>query len=144
MIQKIYEFINNFQTMLETFKEFWIDYCLPILNISKDKIIELIKASQCDTRTNIYIGITGILVAIVIFIAEMVSNDKVEIYKDLMLKRTKIKNIVGMMIVTMISIWIGEIIDTNVSASCIVRAFGYLMLRKCGFLILFHALDTND
>ena len=33
--------------------------------------------------------------------------------------------------------------DTNVSASCIVRAFGYLMLRKCGFLILFHALDTN-
>ncbi len=110
MIQKIYEFINNFQTMLETFKEFWIDYCLPILNISKDKIIELIKASQCDTRTNIYIGITGILVAIVIFIAEMVSNDKVEIYKDLMLKRTKIKNIVGMMIVTMISIWIGEII----------------------------------
>lgn len=34
--------------------------------------------------------------------------------------------------------------DTNVSAACIVRAFGYLMLRECGFLTLFHALDTND
>lgn len=44
-----------------------------------------------DIRRDIFIGVTGLMVAIVIFVAEIVSNKKFELEKKLILQKTKIK-----------------------------------------------------
>ena len=43
-----------------------------------------------DIRRDIFIGVTGLMVAIVIFIAELISNKKYELEKQLILSKTKI------------------------------------------------------
>ncbi len=44
-----------------------------------------------DIRRDIFIGVTGLTIAIIIFIAEVVSNKKYELDKKLILKKTGIK-----------------------------------------------------
>ena len=84
-----------------------------IMLFLKDIILYILERLDCDTRTDVYIGITGILVAIVIFIAEIISDKKVEIYKKLMLEKTNIVKNVKTMIITMGVIWLGTLIDKN-------------------------------
>ena len=84
-----------------------------IIFFLKDIILYILEKLDCDTRIDVYIGITGILVAIVIFIAEIISDKKVEIYKKLMLEKTNIVKNVKIMIITMGVIWLGTLIDKN-------------------------------
>ena len=79
----------------------------------KDILLYILEKLDCDTRTDVYIGITGILVAIVIFIAEIISDKKVEIYKKLMLEKTNIVKNIKTMIITMGVIWMGTLIDKD-------------------------------
>lgn len=79
----------------------------------KNILLYILEKLDCDTRTDVYIGITGILVAIVIFIAEIISDKKVEIYKKLMLEKTNIVKNIKTMIITMGVIWMGTLIDKD-------------------------------
>ena len=45
-----------------------------------------------DYISNVYIGVTGILVAIVIFIAEVIKDQNNELNKKVILYKTNIKN----------------------------------------------------
>ena len=54
-----------------------------------DFILDLLKQ---DYISNIYIGVTGILVAIVIFIAEVIKDQNNELNKKVILHKTNIKN----------------------------------------------------
>lgn len=98
--------------MVGTFVKCIYIYCFYIkeIKIFFKTIFDIIKKLDCDARANIYIGITGILVAIVIFIAEIISSKNIETYKKLLLEKTKLKKNVKEMIITMALIWIGEII----------------------------------
>ncbi len=53
-----------------------------------DFILEVLKK---DYISNIYIGVTGILVAIVIFIAEVIKDQNNELNKKVILYKTNIK-----------------------------------------------------
>ena len=54
-------------------------------------ILDLLKQ---DYISNVYIGVTGILVAIVIFIAEVIKDQNNELNKKVILHKTNIKNYV--------------------------------------------------
>ena len=54
-----------------------------------DFVLEVLKQ---DYISNIYIGVTGILVAIVIFIAEVIKDQNNELNKKIILCKTNIKN----------------------------------------------------
>lgn len=99
--------------------------------------IEILQKLDGDTRTNIYIGITGILVAIVIFIAEIISNKKIEIYKRLMLEKTQILKNVRNMIIILAIIWFGQIIKKD---DCKIAYFFEQLLINCA--IIFSMVQT--
>ena len=89
------------------FKNICILYCIfmEIINNGLNLIFDIVKKLDCDTRTNIYIGVTGILIAVVIFIAEIISNKKIEIYKNLVLEKTRlIKNVRNLSLIHICSI----------------------------------------
>lgn len=52
----------------------------------------LLEVLKQDYISNIYIGVTGILVAIVIFIAEVIKDKNNELDKKVILYKTNIKN----------------------------------------------------
>lgn len=77
--------------------QFWaiyktIYFFLNLTSISK--IYELLLNVLCilnsDIRRDIFIGVTGLMVAIIIFIAEIISNKKYELEKRLILGKTEI------------------------------------------------------
>lgn len=53
-------------------------------------LFEISKVLDGDIRRDVFIGVTGIFVAIIIFIAEFISNQKYELNKRLLLNKTKI------------------------------------------------------
>ena len=68
-----------------------------------------------DLRVNIYIGITAIFFAIVIFIAEIVSNEKIETFKNMILKKTRIITNTVIVIVSLIIMWLSSLVDKDSS-----------------------------
>ncbi|MBR3133641.1 MAG: hypothetical protein IKG42_06270 [Clostridia bacterium] len=94
--------------------EFLIMICLLLKNgiiLITDILFDFVSKLDCDTRIDAYIGITGLLIAIVVFVAEIISNKKNEINKKLMLEKTKIVQSIKLMIVTLSLIWIGKLIN---------------------------------
>lgn len=55
-----------------------------------DFFLKLSYMLDSDIRRDIFIGVTGLMVAIIIFIAEVISNKKYELEKRLILKKTEI------------------------------------------------------
>lgn len=103
-------------------------------------IFDIVEKLDCDTRTNIYIGIVGILVAVVIFIAEIISNKNIEIYKSLMLEKTRIIKNVRNMIITMAIIWLGEIIKPQDSK--IIYVYEQLLIDIIIVVSMFQTFQT--
>ena len=102
--------------MLNIIVKIFLNVYITLTNIIfflKDILWYILEKLDCDTRTDVYIGITGILVAIVIFIAEIISDKKVEIYKKLVLEKTNIVKNVKTMIIIMGVIWLGTLIDKD-------------------------------
>ena len=80
-----------------------------------DMLFDIVKKLDCDTRVNVYIGITGLLIAIVIFAAEIITNKRIEINKKLILEKTKIVESIKKMIIALAMIWIGGLITPEYS-----------------------------
>ena len=74
-------------------------------------LFDIVKKLDSDIRVNVYIGITGLLIAIVVFVAEIISNKKIEINKRLMLEKTNIVNSIKRMIIALTMIWFGGLIS---------------------------------
>ena len=125
-------FLKNICILYYNFMEI-IDYCLKL-------ILDIITKLDCDTRTNIYIGVTGILVAVVIFVAEIISNKNIEIYKNLMLEKTRIIKNVRNMIITMAIIWLGEIVKLRDSE--IIYIFEQILIDVVIFISMFQTFKT--
>lgn len=106
------------------------DFCTNLL-------LGILKKLDCDTRINVYIGITGILVAVVIFIAEIVSDKKIEVYKKLMLNKTNIVKNVKHMIVTLIFSWMFKLIEPEGSKITYI-----LCQTLLNILILYSTIET--
>lgn len=71
--------------------KFIVDFFTSIYNI----LLNISYLLNSDIRRDIFIGVTGLMVAIVIFIAEVISNKKYEIEKRLILERTSIIKIIA-------------------------------------------------
>lgn len=111
----LYDVLLNM--MLKQVYVMMIEFVKNIYEFSK-KIYEiifeiLIKLNCGDERINIYIGISGLLIAIVIFVAELVSNNKYEVHKKLILNRTNIVGNVTFTIIVMFVIWINNIVEKD-------------------------------
>ena len=52
---------------------------------------DIFKILDIDFLCNIFIGITGILIAVVIFIAELMKDQDNDLYKRVILEKTDIK-----------------------------------------------------
>lgn len=129
--------------MIEIFlKNICILYCIfmEIINNALNLIFDIVKKLDCDTRTNIYIGVTGILIAVVIFIAEIISNKKIEIYKNLVLEKTRLIKNVRNMIITMAIIWLGEIV--NPQNSEIIYILEQIVIDIVIFVSMFQTFQT--
>lgn len=60
------------------------------LSDAYDFFLKISYMLDSDIRRDIFIGVTGLMVAIIIFIAEVISNKKYELEKRLILKKTEI------------------------------------------------------
>lgn len=66
------------------------DLLVKNLNEFLNIIIRILLILDSDIRRDIYIGITGLMIAIIIFIADTISKQKYELEKRLILEKTKI------------------------------------------------------
>ena len=57
-----------------------------------DRLLKLLYLLDSDIRRDIFIGVTGLTVAIIVFIAEAISNKEYELEKRVILDKTKIIN----------------------------------------------------
>ena len=78
------------------------------------KLMDIIEILDSDYRKDIYLGVTGFLTAIVIFVAEVVSNkDKSKLDKKVLMSKTNILPNIIFMVINMILIWVGPIFKGN-------------------------------
>ena len=66
-----------------------------------------------DIRLDIFIGVTGIIIAIIVFIAEVISNKKNELEKKLILSITKIEKIIVVCIFIFLLLYVGTLIQNT-------------------------------
>lgn len=55
-----------------------------------DLVLTILTKLDSDIRLNVYIGVTGLMISIIVFIADLISNNEYELEKKLILKKTKI------------------------------------------------------
>ncbi len=74
-----------------TLKYFYIYIIFELINfIMNSKIYNILKALDSDIRKDIFIGLTGLMIATIIFIVEVINNKKHEFEKSFILDKTKI------------------------------------------------------
>ncbi|MBR0427764.1 MAG: hypothetical protein IJK18_06170 [Clostridia bacterium] len=116
-----------------------------------DLLFDIVKKLDCDTRVNVYIGITGLLIAIVIFAAEIITSKRIEINKKLILEKTKIVESIKKMIIALAVIWIGGLITQEYSKIAYVFTqiiidvtIGYSMIEIFKLFLEVIKLNTNQ
>ncbi|HIU12252.1 MAG TPA: hypothetical protein IAB65_06085, partial [Candidatus Onthocola stercorigallinarum] len=61
-----------------------------VSNSFYDNFLNILTLLDSDVRRDIFICIIGLMIAIIVFIAEIISNKKYEVEKRLILEKTKI------------------------------------------------------
>ena len=69
-----------------------IDFIIDVSSKIYEFFLKTSYILNSDIRRDIFIGVTGLTVAIIIFIAEAISNKKYELEKRVILDKTKIIN----------------------------------------------------
>lgn len=115
-----------------------------IIDFIVDSILKLYKILlkisyilNSDIRRDIFIGITGLMVAIVIFIAEVMSNKKYEVEKRVILSKTNIINSMKFCIFIYFIMFISSIIKCSYDSS---TKFAYM---QCDVLYIILQLTIN-
>lgn len=112
---KIIKIICNIVTKII---DFILNLGIVVINFISSKMLQLynflfkyICILDNDIRRDIFIGVTGITIAIVIFIAEVISNKKNELEKKLILSITKIKGNIIFCVFIFFLLYIGTLIQ---------------------------------
>lgn len=95
-----------------------IKFIIDTLSNGYDNFLKILYILDSDIRRDVFIGVTGLMVAIIIFIAEVISNKQYELEKRLILKKTEItKNmkfcVFIYLIIFILSIFSCSFDDTN-------------------------------
>lgn len=121
----------------------FINFC-KIIDFIIDSILKLYKflleisyILNSDIRRDIFIGITGLMVAIVIFIAEVISNKKYELEKRVILSKTNIINSMKFCIFIYFIMFISSMIKCSYDSS---TKFAYM---QCDVLYIILQLTIN-
>lgn len=104
-VNGIFEFLNMMIMMIIKIND--IVYHLYMF------MYDIIKFLDNDVRLDAYIGVTGVLVAIVIFTAEFTFNQKHNIYKKVIITKSKIVKNIGFMIFILALSWFITSIDSK-------------------------------
>lgn len=83
-----WEVTNVFAKCMDIYKI--INFIVDISSKIYEFILKTLYILNSDIRRDIFIGVTGLMVAIIIFIAEVISNKKYELEKRVILSKTKI------------------------------------------------------
>ena len=105
-----------------------------ILLKTYDSLLKLLYLLDSDIRRDIFIGVTGLTVAIIVFIAEAISNKEYELEKRVILYKTKIINNMKFCIMTLLIMFISSIIissheDITTKSTYIQNDYLYMFLQ---------------
>lgn len=103
LLSKLLNFLFNIFTYLG-------DLSFDMLKHIYNFLFDYIYILDSDIRRDIFIGVTGLTIAIIIFIAEVISNKKYELDKKVILKKTKIKKNMVFCIFIYLIMFIGTIV----------------------------------
>ena len=113
------------------------DFIVDSISKSYEFLLKISYILNSDIRKDIFIGITGLMVAIVIFIAEVISNKKYELEKRVILNKTNIINNMKFCIFIYFILFLSSIIKCSYESS---TEFAYI---QCDVLYIILQLTIS-
>ena len=113
------------------------DFIVDSISKSYEFLLKISYIFNSDIRKDIFIGITGLMVAIVIFIAEVISNKKYELEKRVILNKTNIINNMKFCIFIYFILFLSSIIKCSYESS---TEFAYI---QCDVLYIILQLTIS-
>ena len=97
-------------------------------------LLKVLYLLDSDIRRDIFIGVTGLTIAIIVFIAEAISNKEYELEKRVILYKTKIINNMKFCIMTLLIMFISSIVissheDITTKSTYIQNDYLYMFLQ---------------
>lgn len=108
-----------------------------LINISNNFIIRLLTTLDSDIRRDIFIGVTGLMIAIIIFIAEIISNKDHDLKKRVILNKTKIISNMKFCIIVFFLFLIASLVESPYKIP--KEASGF----NCPFLYIINQIALN-
>lgn len=114
-----------------------IDFIVDVVLKLHEFLLNVSYILNSDIRRDIFIGVTGLMVAIIIFIAEVISNKKYELEKRVILSKTNIINNMKFCIFIYFIMFISSIIKCSYDSP---TEFVYI---QCDILYIILQLTIN-
>lgn len=108
-----------------------------LINVSNNFIIRLLTTLDSDIRRDIFIGVTGLMIAIIIFIAEIISNKDYDLEKRVILNKTKIISNMKFCIIVFFLFLIASLVESPYKIP--KEASGF----NCPFLYIINQISLN-
>lgn len=110
-----------------------IDFIIDVSSKIYEFFLKTSYILNSDIRRDIFIGVTGLTVAIIIFIAEAISNKKYELEKRVILDNTKIINNMKFCIIILFTMFVSSIVicsyDTPTQSVYIKNDFLFIIVQ---------------
>lgn len=107
------------------------------INTSYDFVTRLLTTLDSDIRRDIFIGVTGLMIAIIIFIAEIISNKDYDLEKRVILNKTEIISNMKFCIIVFFLFLIASLVESPCKISKEVSGF------NCPFLYIINQIALN-
>lgn len=109
-----------------------MDFLTNFISIIFDNLLDIIITLDSDIRKDVFIGVTGLTAAIIIFIAEVVSNKEYEIEKKVILKKTEMISNMKLCVFIFLLMLLSTLIDSTYNTegiSYIQNDYLYLIIQ---------------
>lgn len=107
-----------------------------------DVIIDFLSLLDNEMRKDIFIGFTGLLIAVVVFVAEITSNQNNELIKILLLKKTKIQRNLIFIIIIFVFLWLCSLFSINEGSTIYNKIFYCIIQFILNFCIFLSMIFT--
>lgn len=114
-----------------------MDNICTLLNLLYIFVIKLLIILDSDVRRDVFIGVTGLMIAIIIFIAEIISNKNYDLEKRVILKKTKIISNMKFCIIVFFLFLITSLVEAPYNFSKEISGF------NCPFLYIVSQIVLN-
>lgn len=114
-----------------------MNYICILVNTLYNFVVYLLTILDSDIRRDIFIGVTGLMIAIIIFIAEIISNKKYDLEKRVILSKTEIISNMKLCIIVFFLFLIASLIKSPYNFSEEVSGF------NCPFLYIISQIVLN-